>query len=38
LTATNTSASWTDNGPPGTRSAPLTDTARFYRAFQYGTP
>jgi hypothetical protein len=38
LTATNTSASWTDTGPPGTRSAPLTDTERFYRAFQFGAP
>jgi hypothetical protein len=38
VTATNTTASWTDIGPPGTLSVPLTDTARFYRAFQYGTP
>lgn len=38
LTATNTAASWTDTGPPGTHSAPLTDSERFYRAFQYGTP
>jgi hypothetical protein len=38
LTATNTVAGWTDTGPPGTRSTPLTDSARFYRAFQYGTP
>jgi hypothetical protein len=38
LTATNTVASWTDTGPPGTYAAPLTDTVRFYRAFQYGTP
>lgn len=39
ITATNTVASWTDIGPPGTSSAPLApNTARFYRAFQYGTP
>jgi hypothetical protein len=38
ITATNTTASWTDVGPPGTLSVPLSDTARFYRVFQYGTP
>lgn len=38
LTATNSTASWTDTGPPGTHSTPLIDSERFYRAFQYGTP
>jgi hypothetical protein len=38
VTATNTTASWTDAGQPGTYAAPLADTARFYRVFQYGTP
>lgn len=38
VTATNTTASWTDTGPPGTFTVPLSDTARFYRVFQYGTP
>jgi hypothetical protein len=39
LTATNTVASWTDTGPPGTSSTPLAaGSQRFYRAFQYGTP
>ena len=38
VTATNTSASWTDNGPPDTLWVPLTDAERFYRVFQYGTP
>jgi len=38
VTATNSIASWTDTGPPGTLTVPLTDTARFYRVFQYGTP
>ena len=38
VTATNSTASWTDTGPPGTLTVPFTDTARFYRVFQYGTP
>jgi hypothetical protein len=38
VTATNTTASWTDNGPPDTLWVPLTDAERFYRVFQYGTP
>ena len=38
VTATNTTASWTDTGPPGTLTVPFSDTARFYRVFQYGTP
>jgi hypothetical protein len=38
ITATNSTASWTDNGPPGTTTPPLGATERFYRVFQYGTP
>ncbi|MGA9779082.1 MAG: glucoamylase family protein [Verrucomicrobiia bacterium] len=38
ITATNSIASWTDTGPPGTFTVPFSDTARFYRVFQYGTP
>jgi hypothetical protein len=38
VTATNSTASWTDSGPPGTLTVPFTDTARFYRVFQYGPP
>ena len=38
VTATNAVASWTDAGPPGTLTVPFSDTARFYRVFQYGTP
>jgi hypothetical protein len=38
ITATNSAASWTDSGPPGTTTVPLSDTERFYRVFQYGTP
>lgn len=37
VTATNSVATWTDNGPPGTLTPPLTNP-RFYRVFQYGTP
>jgi hypothetical protein len=38
VTATNSIASWTDSGPPDTLWVPLSDTERFYRVFQYGTP
>jgi hypothetical protein len=38
VAATGTSESWTDIGPPGTATPPLSDTARFYRVFQYGSP
>jgi hypothetical protein len=38
LTATNSTASWTDSGPPGTLTVPFSDTARFYRVFQFGSP
>lgn len=38
VTATNSTASWTDIGPPGTLNIPFTDMARYYRVFQYGTP
>lgn len=36
--ATNTTATWTDNGPPGTSLAPTNATQRFYRVVQFGTP
>jgi hypothetical protein len=38
VTATNAIASWTDTGPPGTLTVPFSDTARFYRVFQFGSP
>lgn len=38
ITATNSVASWTDSGPPGTLTPPFGVNARFYRIFQYGTP
>lgn len=38
VTATNSVASWTDSGPPGTLTPPFGVSARFYRIFQYGTP
>jgi hypothetical protein len=38
VTTTNSTASWTDTGPPGTLTVPFSDTARFYRVFQYGSP
>ena len=34
--ATNGTASWTDSGPPGTPSVPLTGTQQFYRVFRFG--
>jgi len=38
VTSTNSTASWTDSGPPGTTTPPFSDTKRFYRVFQYGSP
>jgi hypothetical protein len=38
LTATGPAASWTDNGPLGTPTPPLSAAQRFYRVFQYGPP
>jgi hypothetical protein len=38
ITATNSTAAWVDNGPPGTSSLPLSANARFYRVFQFGSP
>ncbi|MGA3142688.1 MAG: glucoamylase family protein [Verrucomicrobiota bacterium] len=38
ITATGPTASWTDSGPPGTLFVPFTDTERFYRVFQLGSP
>ena len=36
VTATNTTASWTDTGPPGTPFLPLTAPQQFYRVFRFG--
>jgi hypothetical protein len=36
--ATNTPATWLDNGPPATTELPETVPQRFYRVFQYGSP
>jgi hypothetical protein len=36
--ATNTIASWTDTGPPGTKSLPFSDSEKFYRVFQFASP
>jgi hypothetical protein len=36
--ATGPAASWTDSGPPGSAALPFSDTARFYRVFQFGSP
>jgi hypothetical protein len=36
--ATNSDASWTDSGPPGTATPPFGMSARYYRVFQYGSP
>ena len=38
VTATNSTAGWTDTGPPNTSPAPLTAPQRFYRVFQLGSP
>jgi hypothetical protein len=38
LTSSGPTASWTDNGPPGTPSPPFTVPQRFYRVFQFGAP
>lgn len=36
--ATNSTASWTDSGPPGTTALPFSDATRYYRVFQFGSP
>jgi hypothetical protein len=38
VTASGSTASWTDPGYPGTPSLPFTDSARYYRVFQFGSP
>jgi hypothetical protein len=38
VTAAGPSATWTDNGPPGTSTPPFAAAQRFYRVFQYGAP
>jgi len=36
--ATGATASWIDSGPPATTALPFSDTGRFYRVFQFGSP
>ena len=38
IIATGPTASWTDNGPPGTADMPFSVPQRFYRVFQFGPP
>jgi hypothetical protein len=38
ITASGSTASWTDTGPPGTSTLPFSTAARFYRVFQFGAP
>jgi hypothetical protein len=38
VVASDSAASWTDTGPPGTSALPFNTTARFYRVFQFGSP
>ena len=38
VTATGSTASWTDSGPPNTLTAPFAVPKRFYRVFQFGSP
>jgi len=37
IVSTGPTATWIDNGPPGTPSSPMTVSQRFYRVFQFGT-
>jgi hypothetical protein len=38
VVATNSVASWTDNGPPATSMLPFGTNSRFYRVFEFGSP
>jgi hypothetical protein len=38
ITASQSTSSWTDNGPPATDSSPTVAPQRFYRVFQFGPP
>jgi hypothetical protein len=38
VVATNSTASWTDGGPPATVTLPSSVNERFYRVFQFGFP
>jgi len=38
ITATGTSASWTDSGPPATTTLPSSAPSRYYRVYQFGFP
>src|SRR5262249_10009754 len=37
VTASQSTSSWTDNGPPETDSSPVVAPERFYRVFQFGS-
>lgn len=38
ITASGSTASWTDGGPPATVSVPFGATERFYRVYLFGSP
>jgi hypothetical protein len=38
VTASGSTANWTDTGPPGTSAPPFTDPQRYYRVFRFGSP
>jgi hypothetical protein len=38
ILATNSVATWTDTGPPGTSALPFNVPKRYYRVFQFGSP
>jgi len=38
VSASQSTSSWTDNGPPATEASPAVAPQRFYRVFQFGTP
>jgi hypothetical protein len=38
VTASASTASWTDSGPPATATLPFSAPQRFYRVFQFGAP
>ncbi len=38
VVASGSTANWNDTGYPGTPSMPFSDTARYYRVFQLGSP
>ncbi|PWU10594.1 MAG: hypothetical protein C5B50_25340 [Verrucomicrobia bacterium] len=38
VTASGSTASWTDTGPPGTLDPPFNEAQRYYRVFRFGSP